>query len=522
MRPVYEEHIQQPKLLTINKKKAVFREVIMNSFTDTYAKFNAEKLTENGAKTYRSSLSAVLDLFSLGGAYRSRSEAEVARLFNNAMDEDMVLATQCLFYLRDVRGGQGERRFFRTAFPILLKRLERVGKDDVKRRLIKLVGEYGRWDDLMLLAVDDEDVFNTIKGQFAADATAVARGESNISLLAKWMPSISTSSAGTMGLARVICKKLNMSHKEYRTLLSAMRSKLNVVEKLMSAGKWSEIVYEHVPSQAMLRYRKAFMKHDEVRFTAYMESVKAGETKVNTGTLYPHQLVEKVLSGETDVDVLWDNLPNYIPAGRKMMAVADISGSMYDGQKPRPISVSVALAVYCAEHNTGVFKDKFITFAERPQIIDMTNTRGVTTLRDKVQHVLNTDVGYSTNFNAVFDTFLRAATAPGVREEDIPDTLIAISDMEFNPNQGNVKFTNFEYIRDKFEDAGVKMPTLVFWNVAARNDTIPVLRSEVNTVLVSGFSPVTFKQVFQNKTPEEFMRDTLDAERYLAVKRCFG
>ena len=83
----------------------------MNTFMNGLQNATNYKLTENGELSHSSTLSGVMDLFALGGAYRRRSDADCILLFKNAFEEDRLLALKTLFYLRDVRGGQGERRF---------------------------------------------------------------------------------------------------------------------------------------------------------------------------------------------------------------------------------------------------------------------------------------------------------------------------------------------------------------------------------------------------------------------------
>lgn len=490
----------------------------MNAFLKELEKEGAKKFTENGAVTYSSSLNAVLDLFALGGAYRSRTDAEVVELFTKAMHDDLVLATQCLFYLRDVRGGQGERRFFRIVFPVLLEELSRRRQFFAVTSLIKLVAEYGRFDDL-LSAYNNPAVKAFIIQQFTDDVFALKTGEGKVSLLAKWMPSIDASSKETVAKAKSLCKQLAMRQEVYRKHLSALRKHLDVVERKMSANEWGTIEYSHVPSQAMLRYKNAFAHHDAERFAEYIASVQSGESKINAGTLYPHQLVEKAASDvSNELDVLWNNLPSFIQSGRKILAVADVSGSMYGGSPVSPICVSIALALYTAEHNTGAFENVYMTFSKTPRLIHV--NKGAS-LHDKVQSVMKTGVGYNTDVEAVFDLLLRAAVSTKGHEEDFPDTVLIISDMEFD-KATEYNHTNFDGIKAMYKRAGVKMPTLVFWNVSARNDTIPVTSDEHGTVLVSGFSPVILKQVFTGMTPVEFMVQCLNAPRYKAVAECFA
>lgn len=486
----------------------------MNTFLNEMESVLSTKLTENGAVTYSSSLNKVLDLFALGGSYRSRTDDDVWFLFDSAYVENKELAVVCLFYLRDVRGGQGERRFFRVVLERSIDMLISDFGREKTYRLLKLVAEYGRWDDLLCILEKSDLVVTIIKEQLEKDILECAKkSPRNISLLAKWLPSVNTSSADTRKKAQYLAAKLGMSEKKYRKTLSMLRSELNILEKDMSTNSWSTVDYEKVPSQAMIKHRKAFARHDEERYTEYKTEVASGKKKVNTSTLYPYQIVDKLLSDSierTDADMMWNNLPNYVPSGMSAIAVVDVSGSMYYGT-PQAVSVSISLGLYLAQKNTGAFAGKFITFSVRPQLVSV-DTKG--SIVDAVRSMENADWGYNTNLNAVFDVFLRAATASGVSKKDIPNTIMIISDMEFDSACG---MTNYELAKSKFNAAGIEMPNVVFWNVAARNNTVPVRKDEHGTILVSGFSPVTFRYVVEGTTPEQFMLDVFGEERYKAV-----
>ena len=77
-----------------------------NTFIQKICNENNYVITENGGKAYKSTLSALYDLFAFGGAYRNRSEEDCILLFKNAFEENPQLALKCLFYLRDIRGGK--------------------------------------------------------------------------------------------------------------------------------------------------------------------------------------------------------------------------------------------------------------------------------------------------------------------------------------------------------------------------------------------------------------------------------
>jgi hypothetical protein len=137
----------------------------MNTFINSLNEAASRVRTENGAATFSTTLSPLVDLFSLGGAYRTRSENEAKRLFALAFDEDRELATKCLFYIRDVRGGQGERKFFRTNLTTLFDNIT----DEQIAKLSLLVAEYGRWDDLLTVYDRYAAVRAVVKTQFITD-----------------------------------------------------------------------------------------------------------------------------------------------------------------------------------------------------------------------------------------------------------------------------------------------------------------------------------------------------------------
>ena len=125
-----------------------------NTFMNAMNNASNYAITENGALTHKSTMSGLLDMFALGGAYRTRSDADCILLFQKAYEEDALRALKCLFYLRSVRGGQGERRYFR----VVLNWLAKNHPEDVIRNL-ENIPFYGRWDDLYALVgtpVEDE------------------------------------------------------------------------------------------------------------------------------------------------------------------------------------------------------------------------------------------------------------------------------------------------------------------------------------------------------------------------------
>ena len=501
----------------------------MNTFMNQLTNDFNYKRTENGALAHRTTNSAVYDMFALGAAYRSRSDEDVILLFKNAFEENETLALKCLFYIRDCRGGQGERRFFRVCIKWLAENYPNGIRD-----LIQYLSEYGRYDDLFELFETEleKDVINLIKTQLTED---MASHKNGISLIAKWLPSENASSVRTISRAKKIRNALGITSKDYRKMLSRLREKIKVLERLMSANRWDEIEFDKIPSKAGLIYKNAFARRDIIA-KKYESFAKDKTTTVNAKTLYPYEVVAKALAGfgwysrksslsEVDramVNKYWENLPDYLNgADCSMMCVIDTSGSMTGSDAAAPINVAISLGLYCAERMSGPFANNYISFASRPQLI---KTEGIDFV-DKVQRIYRTNLIDNTNLEAVFDLLLNTAKRENVKESDIPKTIVVISDMEIDAGtsswSGNrwtegSAATEMEKIRKKWAAYGLRLPKLVYWNVDARHDTI--LDAGPNVSFVSGMSPVIFKQVLTGKTGWDLMIETICADRYEVIK----
>lgn len=453
--------------------------------------------TENNALTLERSGSSLLDFYSQAGSMREKKE-EALELFKQAFSENRLFAIRILFYLRDVRGGQGERTLFRTC-------LQWIGETypEIFEKIVEYVPEYGRWDDLFF---DNEKCFNLISKQLKEDTVSKTP-----SLLSKWLPTINASSVNTKTKARFIASKLGLKETVYRKTVRDIRKKIDIVEKKMSAQNWKEINYSSVPSQASRIYKDAFKKHDEERYSDFIDKAEKGEVKINAGTLYPYQIYKSVQENYSQtLEALWNQLPDYTQ-GKNAIVVADTSGSM-EGD---PMAVSVSLALYFAERNKGQFKDYFISFSEQPKLHRI---QGIN-LMDKMNSIRLGDVA-NTNLQAVFDLILNTAIRNNTPQSELPETIYIISDMEFDESGGYYEHreaTNHEEIKRKYEASGYKKPNIVYWNVDGSGKNLPVAKNEKDVALVSGFSPVIFKMAVENKTPEQIMLDTVNSKRYSII-----
>lgn len=464
------------------------------SFLDELEKNTNEATTLNGAKTSRSSLSPCLDFFALGAAKRNQID-DAVMLFHKAYLDDKQTALRTLFYIRDVRGGCGERSIFRACMNKLA-----IIDPTMFERMVEFVPTYGRWDDLLALPLTS-GVIELIARQLIAD-----RKTDKPSLLAKWLPSENTSSKDTQRKAKALYRALEMTPREYRKMLSELRKKIGLLEQNMSRKKWADIKYNQLPSQAFRKHTKAFRKHDATRFEKFLERVQSGEDKVNTETLYTYEVYDVLRNGDEDAaNTLWDNLPEYTV--QDALVMADVSGSM----SGRPMSISVSLAMYFAEMNQGVFKNKFMTFSRHPQLVDIKGD----TLKEKLRYIENAEWDMNTDIEKALDAILNAAIDSGAKDEEVPKILYIISDMEFDECVSGK--TAFEDMKDKWEAAGITMPTVVFWNCNSWQNQVPVTKNEQGVTLVSGASQSVFKIAVEGKTPEEVMDEVVNSERYAQI-----
>lgn len=514
----------------------------MGNFMEAMKETANVSVTENGAKGYKTTGKALVDLNFSVASLRNASEQDIFNAFLKAYNEEPNLAMKWLFYLRDVREGLGERRTFRVIIKYLI--INVITYDD-KALLTKeqLVGnlmycsEFGRWDDLIYafkIAKDYSNlgkaranwIYHTIalamRDQIDDDFNKINDDKTSISLLAKWMPSLNTSSAETRRVANILLREFGWSPTKYRKRLSALRKKLKIVEVDMSANKWESINYSAVPSRANMIYGDCFLRHDEDRRRKFIDEVNSGKKTVNAGVLFPHDIIHRAFEGMSDpasLQASWKNLKNVDCAMRNILVVADGSGSMnikvdYNSAVTA-WEVATGMALYFAERLTGPYKDTYITFSDKPQIVDVPSYHDIIT---KVGIALTHRDCMGTNIESTFDLILKTAVDNHLSPEELPEAVLMISDMEFNNARSDTSTEDdrlFDIIRQKFNTKGYDMPKLIFWNVDSRTNTIPMKENENGLILVSGFSVNTINLVLSGKlNPYDALVDVLMSPRY--------
>ncbi len=503
----------------------------------------------------------------------------MVKKFIRAYVEDPDKAMKILFYARDIRGGLGERRLFR----VILHFLAETRPTSVNKNIqyIPEYGRYD--DLLELLGTRcEEKLGKLLKKQLQQDLAAMGEGRT-VSLLAKWLPSPNTSSPYTRMQAAEIRRLLGMREKEYRKTLSSLRRKIGIVETSLCEknypddysvipGKalfkyrrafWrgdkenyeayiaavrhgekrmhADTLYPYDIVRAVFRYLEESCFSDYFGDNFYLEIINRQLEKLEVlmekcpardlslrikTEKYEQSLYREKLSRLTErhsieaeaasLDAAWNSLPDYTD-GRNAIAVVDGSGSMYceyGKGNILPINIALSLGIYFAEHNRGAFAGHFITFSHKPQLVEVKGK----TIVDKVAYCASFNEASETNIYDVYMLILLTAVKNSLPQSDLPEVIYIISDMEFDRGAEPDK-TAFEDAREKFEEYGYRLPKIVYWNVASRNEQYPVTMNEDGAALVSGATPKLFELVLSGEVnPFSLMDSVIMSERYGKIR----
>ena len=468
----------------------------MNTFVNAVQ--NQEARTDNGMKARQSTANACVDLFFKAGALRGK---DIVPTFTAAFVEDRNIALRIALWLRDVRGGAGERKLFRDVLAYLEK-----NDPDSAMALLNRTPELGRWDDVLTVT---SPTLKTKAFGMVKEALDAGNG-----LCAKWMPRKGS-------LANELRNTFGWTPKFYRKRLVELTK---VVETNMCAKDWDNINFSHVPSLAASRYKKAFFRNTD-KYAEYVAKLVKGDdpkVKVNAGAVYPYDVLKGVINhygnnlNATQLDHVvaqWEALPNYV-GDANILPMVDVSGSMTcsaGGGSTSCLDVAVSLGLYLADKNTGKFKDTFLTFSESPELLNLKGN-----VVQKADQMVKSKWGMNTNLIKAIDKVLKVAKDGNVPQEEMPEMLLILSDMQFD---ACARFDDsaMQTIARQYEAAGYKAPAVVFWNLNAR-DNAPVKYDARGVALVSGFSPAIVQSVLSadmdNFTPEGIMLKTVMQDRY--------
>jgi hypothetical protein len=441
--------------------------------------------TANGAKTLKHSGSYLMDLFSKIGSSRQNLEG-VKEMFSNAFLSNKELATAILLYSRDVRNGLGERAVFKTILSDLI-----TFDTELATKVITLIPALGRFSDL-------EVAFGTPLQDHACKVWADELKKEN-ALAFKWLYRECKVMRSFLGFA---------NEASFRKFISKGR-KGTIVESKMCDKEWAGIEYGKLPSIAGYRYSKAFKRNDKERYETFMNSK---ETKVNASVVYPYEIFKlwnKDKSDSAAASKYWNNMPQ-LKIEKNIIVVADVSGSMSSATATEGttcMDVSVSLGTYIAQQIQGHFNRKLITFSENPTICTIPKSDDIGKVFSFVERM---EWGGTTNIQATYAAILKEAKKFEVPQKDMPEFILILSDMQFNPTGSDRMFDD---VKNKFKEAGYKAPVVIFWNLNSGYSGSPVTSTEKNVVLVSGFGVAALKAILacdiEKITPDGVMMEAI-------------
>ena len=442
--------------------------------------------------------------------------------------------------------------------------------------IITYINKYGRWKDLLYICYENgndgminknyeltlfadklrEDLTELKISEIveAANVDEVSETETNkkkakakvnnVSLCAKWAPSENDRNDTRKHFARKIAsilygkedkRKMEKYRKEY---LAPLRNKINIVEKLMCDNEWDKINYEGVPGVASRRLHKAFSNHDGDRYCEYLAKVRSGEAKINVTGILPHELAnyyvnlrnsqEEYEENET-IELQWrtivDNVKSCGILGNSL-AIIDLSGSMFSASNGSiPAQVAISLGIITSLCCKGMFKNKFITFSENPELVSLIpddlykeyTEKGIDpSLYTCFKSLVDVDFGYNTNFVKCCDMIIKYGKDNNINDEDMPKKLFIFTDMQFdeatneNDKEKSGIETLYKTIVKMFKAADYTAPKFIFWNLnSSHKESFPVNCKTEGTAMISGFSEQLLK-IFM--TYDEFKPDLIVEE----------
>lgn len=454
--------------------------------------------THEGGTSYEHSLDHHLEFFSKAGSlFENRKsfypgDESALSLFQKAWIVDKELAFKLLLWLRDCRGGAGNRSAFRS----ISNWLANYDGADWLASNIEWVPEVGRWDDLRCL-------FGTAVENKAAEYWATAIKDVNV-LAAKWADRKDKPVKHALGIKE---------EGQFRKLLAKIR-KENIVEHKMSTKRWNEIEYHTVPSLAMARYTNAFTRNDELRFEKYKENLKSGHATIHSGVLFPHDCVRTAKRGDKEIaDAQFDALPNYMEGvDERIIVISDTSGSM-----DVPISgsvcavdVSQGMALYCSAKISpdSPFHKKFIGFCGEGSFKDWNGHSFSEAVSNRV--IFDRAMG-STRIDKALNLILDTASFFNLSNDYMPTSLLIISDMQFHQGTSGDNDSEVKKALMNWKEKGYNIPKIVYWNTAGYAGS-PETKLGNNVAMVSGFSPSVLSAIFsgEDMTPLAVMKKAVE------------
>ena len=436
----------------------------MSNLKEIFAAEENKKFTENGDLAYKSTTNHLVDLLFMSEYYGKHLDEVTI----GTSDKEKLFS----MFMRDPRYGLGRRDLGRT----LMK---------LSKCTCQEIATAGRYDDIWHICGLTPEALDFLRGEI----------EKGNELAKKWMPRYSSRN---LMVARAIAKAWGMNKQQYGKFIKA-----KTVENTLSRHNYDDIVFEHVPSLAMIKYFNTFKRHDETsaRFEKYLESVQKGEKKMNVSTTNVYDIYKN--RHKIDPDLFFSQLEkvqgNWLP-------IVDTSGSMQDHNDS--FGKALAIGHYLAKTSTYM-PNHVVSFSSRPQLIELGVTKPNESDRryyynpfscedngsQYIREIASMYTGdcSNTNLGAVMDLL------QGLDKENVPEYLVVLSDMEFDGGSSMSKDRTMNY----FKKLGVNTK-IIWWNFNSRSTTCPET-DKYGNIFLSGYNPMLLKFLENGFNAEAFL-----------------
>ena len=419
--------------------------------------------------------SRVLHLFYNVG--RDSSDEVLDNFATAAAQESLLYTLKTVAYIRNVRG---ERNLGRR----LIQWLQRYDECQLIENMPLFLQKYGRYDDFVYLPRNSKAMYAYLKHlgeQLVVDHANMELGKP-VSLAAKWVPSetsaVNKKTALTFRLARSMKIPISELRKKY---ITPLRTYIGILEQKMCAKDWENVDYKKVPFQAFRRHKKAFERNDREKYEAHT---------VVRPCIAPHEIVAPYLVGRPlneDLEASWETIKKM----DKTVVLSDVSLST--------TGITLLISV-----TLGLLGERVLTFEPNPQFVEVDEN----TLFEKVQKMRIIPSSSSTNICEALKCLLT---------DKCGERLVIVSDMPLNQVDSLYNDATRETMDKMFSDAGIKMPTIVYWNV--KHNSLK-FEEMFGITVVSGFSPDILHCILNGEPPTRFntMMTVLNNDKYNDIR----
>lgn len=388
---------------------------------------------------------------------------ELYSMFKNALQENPDLALKILLHTRDFKNGKGEKKISH-----LLLYYIRLNNPNIYKYVLQNIIEVGYWKDVLHMCdlVKNENIDTEVElfsQQLLLDYSSLS---DEITMCAKWAPS---ENSKYHLVAKLIIEKMNVSPREYRKILTHLRSiiakKHVILEQNLSQHNYN-VDIGNIPFKSRELYKNSLKRFTnskgkkivdrielQKKYNSFIKSLS--NTKINKIIDIAH-----IRNSDECVYKKWNEIiTKYMKNFKNCACVIDVSNSMKQKIKHStlPIDVSISFGIFIQDSD---YKNKLFSFSDNPVQINLNSSD----ILSKINTVKKTNWNNLLNYDKL----------KSITEIYQFDKLFILTDINLN-NEERIKLQNFNINR------------IVYWNLRSFKNEIK-LETTQNLTEINGFT----------------------------------